>query len=247
MNNNYLASAVSLAISSDMSEKIDFPMFDIIISAAIDAKEFESTLNLDMREEMRTIDDTAVGMSWFVASMATPPWDAVLKQTGNELLNLFMLLDLSNFLIHSNSFNSVPAIATKACGNEGHINFVNNNCLFVYEKFIRGKYGPHSIFPYSVYSIFDLGESLPEDEKFTTIFASGVDLIGEDNLIQSMIDSLTPGGTLVITQSNHGKMLYNSKYFTDQYYSIHKVLLNNDGITLHSSSGTGITTFKKSS
>ena len=247
MNNNYLASAVSLELSTDMSEKIGFPMFDIIISAARDAMEFESTLNLDLREEMRTIDDTAVGMSWFVASMATPPWDAILKQTGNELLNLFMLLDTSNFLVHSNAFNSVPAIAAKVCNNETHINFVNNYCLFVYEKFIRGKYGPYSTFPYSVYSVSDLGESLPEDEKFTTIYTSGVDLIGEDNLIKSMIDSLAPGGTLVIAQSSHGKMLYNSKYFTDQYYPIHKVLLSNDGITVHSSTGTGITTFKKSS
>lgn len=247
MNNNYMANAVSLALTSNISEKIGFSMFDTVISAANDAKEFESTLNLDLRGELRTFDDTAVGMSWFVASMADAPWNVTLEQTGNEVLNLLMLLDKRNFLVHSNSFNSVYAVATKAWGNQGNISFVNNYCLFVYEKFIRGNYGPHSTFPYSVYSVLDLGESLPEEEKFTTILTSGVDLVGEEHLIQSMIDSLAPGGTLVIAQSNHGKMLYSSTYFTDSYYLINKALLDNDGITVHSNTGVGITTFKKSS
>jgi len=247
MSNNYIASAVSLAMSSDISEKIGFSMFDAVINTSTDAKEFESTLNLDLREKLRTFDDMAVAISSVISSMPDGPWEAPVKQTGNEVLNLLMLLDKRNFLIHSNSYNSVYAIAVKALGDEGNISFVNNYCLFLYEKFIRGNYGPHSTFPYSVFSIFDLGKSLPEDEKFTTILISAVEVIGEENLIQSMIDSLAPGGTMVIAQSNHGRALYSNTYFTDPYYSINKILLSNDGITVHNSAGGGITTFRKSS
>lgn len=247
MDNNYINSAVSLAMTSDISEKIGFPMFDAVISVATDAKEFESTLNLDLRQELRTFDDAGVAQSAIATSLPGGPFETTLKQTANEVLNLLMLLDKRNFLIQSNCFNSIYAIATKVWGNEGNISFVNNYCLFLYEKFMRGNYGPHSTFPYSVYSVSDLGKSIPDDEKFTTILLSGMEVIGEENLIQSMIDSLAPNGTMVIVNSNHMRMLYSSTYFADSYYSINKVLLSNDGITVHNSAGGGVTTFRKSS
>jgi hypothetical protein len=183
MNNNFLINAVSLALTSNFSEKIGFSMFDTAISVATDAKEFESTLNLDRRGQLVTFDDMGLAMSSILASITEAPGNVAVEQNGNEILNLLMLLDKRNFLIHSNSFNWMYAIATRAMGDEGNISFVNNYCLFLYEKFVRGKYGPHSTFPYSVYSTFDLGNSLPENEKFTTIHLHQVELLLLDKAI----------------------------------------------------------------
>ena len=245
MDNNYITCEASLAMSSDISTKIGFSLFDAYIDVGRQANEFDSTLNLDLREEMRSFDDVGVALNAITPTMSVAPWNAVINHFMTEVFNLLMLLDRRNFLVHSISNGALYDIAMRALGKEGKLNFINNYHLCIYEKFIRGNYGPHSTVPYSVYSVFDLGASLPEEEKFTLIMVNGIDVIGEHGLIQSLVDSLAPGGTLVLTHNNHSRFLYSSTYFTDTYYSMHQVLLGSDGITLHSNSGCGITTFKK--
>jgi len=247
MDNNYITVVASLALSSDpFFDVCGMTPFETIHSISRDVVESRSNYSLDMRINARTADDVGIFFHELLATVNGPPFDAFCNHGCNEVIQLMTWVDKTNYLIHGASFADFADIVSRRIGRGGNLNYLNSGTLYLYEKFVRGKFGHESIVPYSVLLPSDLGDSLPDADKFTFIALAAVRMIGEEALLQSMIDSLTPGGVLALIQSNHERGVYMAAYFTDGMYAMHQILLANDGITIHSSSGSGITIFTKS-
>jgi len=246
MDNNYLISVASLSMSSDpFFDALGMTPYDAVRSISRDVVESRSHYSLDMRIKVRTADDIGIVAHDIVAASNGVPLDAITNNAVNDRIRLMMLVDKTNYLIHGNGALDLADIVTRGMGHTGNLNFLNSQTLYIYEKFVRGKFGAESTIPYSVFLPSDLGSSLPDADKFTFIIIETPSICGEERLLQSMIDSLTSGGVLALVSCNHARDIYTTTYFGDGLYAMHQILLANDGVTIHTSSGGGLTTFTK--
>jgi hypothetical protein len=69
--------------------------------------------------------------------------------------------------------------------------------------------------------------------------------VGNDKLVKDLVESLNPGGVLLIGMSNHNTKLYREDFHIHPYSSMHEILKNSDGHTYHLANGYGQTVFIK--
>ena len=122
--------------------------------------------------------------------------------------------------------------------------FVNNHSLFFLEH-IAGELelpgpGINELNEYSVVEPSEISEN-----TFDMAICWGWSLVGNDKLVKDLVDSLNPGGVLLIGMSNHNTKLYREDFHIHPYSSMHEILKNSDGNTYHLANGYGQTVFIK--
>ena len=122
------------------------------------------------------------------------------------------------------------------------INFLNNHYFFWFEEHLKNTNDKYS-FGYSAY----LEDELIADRepKFDMVLASAHNFHQNSDLLEAVIDSLNPGGILVIQSSNHSSEIYSSTYKFHEYYPMHDTLIKASGKSFHIANFHGFTIFVK--
>lgn len=123
-----------------------------------------------------------------------------------------------------------------------NISFMNDAGLFMFEKHLKNS-SPEKSFGYSVYDKSELISGV--DDKFEMITVQGWDIAYDSELLDALVDSLTPGGMLVVCASNDTSFIYSSSYKWHQYYGLHKALNEFAGTSYHFPHFYGTTVFVK--
>ena len=123
-----------------------------------------------------------------------------------------------------------------------NINFVNDVGLFMYEKNLKNVH-EHTSFGYSVYDKSELISGI--DEKFEMIAVQSWDVAFDMEYLDSLVNALVPGGTLVISATNDASNMYSSSYNWHPYYEFHETLKGLSGTSYHFPHFYGVTVFVK--
>lgn len=122
------------------------------------------------------------------------------------------------------------------------INFLNNHYFFWFEEHLKNTNDKYS-FGYSAY----LEDELITDRtpKFDMVLATAHNFHQNDIFLESIVDSLNPGGILVIEAANHSGEIYAPTYKFHEYYPMHEILMNASGKSFHIANFYGFTVFVK--
>jgi hypothetical protein len=125
---------------------------------------------------------------------------------------------------------------------DASINFVNDAGLFMFEKNLKNVHAQTSF----GYSVYDRSELISEvDKKFEMIAVQSWDIAFDFELLGSLVDTLSPGGVLVISSTNDASAIYSSSYRWHPYYDVHEALKNFSGTSYHLPQFYGTTVFVK--
>ena len=127
---------------------------------------------------------------------------------------------------------------------ETELCFVNNHTLFIMESVTNSLEHPgvriDDNSEYDVIDASDLGV-----DKFDMAVCWAWSIVGSEDALSGLINSLNPGGVLLIGMSNHNTKLYREDFHIHPYSQMHEILKNSDGHTYHLANGYGQTVFVK--
>lgn len=213
-----------------------------IIDEAKLIENFRKTLNSDRRLVAIGADDERQNLHEVLSEPGSMLHD-VLMYGFQRAAMLVVLSGKAKNVLMTNPTTHGPICSTyKDSFGIEKFAMLNNADLMIYEKAIRGK-TEGSISEYDVYDVEDLGEGL--EEKFDMIPISGVEAASNLELLDKLVDSLAPGGKLMINGTGKGKNYFNDSFFSNQFYHMHKFLHQKNGSTLHVMDVSGITVFIK--
>ena len=240
MDNFAIRSALVTQQSSKamMSTNLDFSV--IMSEAGEAASAWLTSINIDKR-------NVAVGglnTYWIyeLIKKMEPEWAAIIESeyiAQEQVLmtrkpNSVLFVDADNMLwaVYKNRFPD-----TELC-------FVNNHTLFFMENVANNlDYQGAKLSEISGYDVVDSGDI--GNHKFDMAICWAWSIVGSDKMINDLVDSLNPGGVLLIGMSNHNTKLYREDFHIHPYSSIHTILQNSDGNTYHLANGYGQTVFVK--
>ena len=122
------------------------------------------------------------------------------------------------------------------------INFVNNHYFFWFEEHLKNTNDKYS-FGYSAYLEDELIDE--REPKFDMVLASAHNFHQNNIFLEAIVDSLNPGGVLIIEASNHSSEIYSPTYKFHEYYPMHEILMNASGKSFHIANFYGFTVFVK--
>jgi len=121
------------------------------------------------------------------------------------------------------------------------LNFLNNASLYLFEENRKNR-TPGTTVGYKVYDKSEILED--RTPKFDMILSVASTWASDPDFCDAMIDSVKPGGTVVILSVNDSSAIYSPEYRWHQYYDMHD-RLRAHGKTYHLPSFYGTTVLLK--
>lgn len=119
------------------------------------------------------------------------------------------------------------------------INFVNNECLLMFERFVRDQPSYPFSFNYNTLDMQDV-DSPPEGLGFDFICITMVDLVNDYSTIENCVNLLNSGGVMYVAYANESGRLYSEDYYVEPVTEVYERLLAMDNIsTYHMSNSIG--------
>ncbi|NDB03248.1 MAG: hypothetical protein EBY38_06240 [Flavobacteriaceae bacterium] len=237
MSNSVLQTAIiSKLISKPLASTSEKKLSDIEGDIAKRVVNYRLSLNLDRRNV--AIAGTQSIWIWDQYMNMEPEWQAVVESSYIEHEHVLMLKKPQSILAFDSYASGLAEY--KSMYPDTEITFMNNDVLAEFEQHVRD-YEPGYDYDYSVIDFSDLGT-----EKFDLIQGFGWNFMHSPETVLGCVESLNPGGALLISLSNNSAKLYTrANYHAHPYVDIHRLLEKCDGFLYHVASGYGTTTFIK--
>lgn len=248
ISGNSMVNGVAAVISTDLTKKYTgISIFDLIVDVSGRISNHRVTLNIDKRliacppydPELINYEVLATGSPEFL-NAAQSSLNAYFIETQNA--------DRSNILISSNAsyWHEIQFLGLANLKNTNiQWNLINDQSLYVYENFVRDEYEITRNHPYRVLSYDEIGQDMTNDEKFSLINISIMEVFHNRKLLEKLIGSLRPGGYLCLRNAGDARNLYSSSITHHPFWVMHKKLLAQNGYVYHSPLGIGSTMFVK--
>jgi hypothetical protein len=180
---------------------------------------------------------------WETQAFLTPDWTILTKECAlHASVMLVSAIKPEKMLITSPESAGLIFAHLEDTGRNPDITFVNTLNLFFYEKFIREVHSAYN-FTYSVVDISDLNQ---EGQVYDFIFSYSWDVANNLEYLQSLIDALQPGGTMVIMLTNNNGRIYSENFESHALYEMHEILKSQpSSTTTHNPAFYGTTVFTK--
>jgi hypothetical protein len=237
INDRFLMmSLITNELSLGIDKELEYDYWEVLNDTALKVSNFYDEINLDRR----TI---AVGAEprihiWDIMSGGQNGWnDHIYIATGLYSLMLIQLLEPKKALIfHADTAYNVSAVLSHI---ECDITFANNIELLFFEKFIKNSKSYPFKFDYKVVNMQEilLGK---HDVKYDFISLQFNEFTLDDEMIDTVIDALNPGGVLWTTMANESGRLYSDDFYVEPIVDIYeKILSRTDITTYHIPSSVG--------
>lgn len=119
------------------------------------------------------------------------------------------------------------------------LTFVNNECLFFFESFVRDLPSYPFSFDYTTIDQEDLTDQ-SIDLQFDFINLPIVEAISDNSLIEKYMSRLSSGGIMYMPYANESGRLYSEDFYVEPLTAVYETLLErNDIITFHIPSNIG--------
>lgn len=237
LNNKFMmVAAITNELSKPSGGKLNYSYDEVVFDVSNSVSSYINNANLDRRV-------IAVGAEprihiWDLLSSNIDGWkDHTYIASGIYAQMLAKIKEPSSSLIFEPDRHFELVAVLNELGSS--ISFINNECLFMFESFVRDAASYPFSFDYTTIDMDDL-ESPPEGLGFDFISVSMLDLINDFDIIDQCAQILNPGGIIYITYANESGRLYSQDYYVEPLVNVYEKIFNLEGITTyHMSNSVG--------
>lgn len=224
-NKNIYTSSIAKEASKCSSSELAYDYTEVLDDASAAIKNHYSSSNLDKRF-ISVATDTYVH-AWDIASATVAGWrDYTYISMGMFAEMIVDIVRPKKALISSpdRHYNLVALLNSRNC----ELTFLNNECLFNFENFIRDL----KSYPFEInYSTIDYDQISELDSgTYNFIEVLSTDLIINNSLSNEYIDLLESNGVIYLPNVNENERFYSQFYYTEPIVPVLDAFLENDNV-----------------
>lgn len=233
-NRFLVTSAVTKEVSSYASRELEYDYWEVMQDACKAITGYYNEINLDRRV-------LAVGSEvrihvWDIMSGNIDGWkEHIFVASGmyGQMIADMTLPSRALIIEPDRQYDLVALLASRGC----ELFFLNNECLFLFENFIRDL--PSYPFSFS-YKTIDRHEIPDPSLSFDFVNAPLSDLILEDTLLDDLINSMNSGAVMYTPYANESGRMYSEDYHIEPATNVYEEILSrNDINSYHMPGGIG--------
>lgn len=224
-NKNIYTSSIAKEASKCSSSELAYDYTEVLDDASAAIKNHYSSSNLDKRF-ISVATDTYVH-AWDIASATVAGWrDYTYISMGMFAEMIVDIVRPKKALISSpdRHYNLVALLNSRNC----ELTFLNNECLFNFENFIRDL----ESYPFEInYSTIDYDQISELDYgTYNFIEVLSTDLIINNSLSSQYVDLLESNGAIYLPNVNENERFYSQFYYTEPIVPVLDSFLENDNV-----------------
>lgn len=224
-NKIILANSVTKEASRPSSSELNYSYEEVLDDAYAAIKSHYDSSNLDKRFISVGTDNYI--HTWDIISTTVAGWrDYTYISTGMYAEMLVDICKPEKALISSpdRHFNLVALLNSRGC----ELTFLNNECLFNFENFIRDL----ASYPFEInYSVIDYDDiDSHTTEKYDFIECLSTDLILDNSLVNKHVSLLNDNGIIYLPNIDENERFYTQFYYTEPIVSVIDMFLENENV-----------------
>lgn len=233
-NRFLLISTVTKELTMNASSSLDYDYWEVMSDASKAISNYYDSINLD-RRVMAVGSEVRIHV-WDIMSGNLDGWkEHIFVSSGVYAQMIFDMTPPTKALIFEpdRQYDMVAYLASIGC----ELTFVNNECLFLFENFVRDL--PSYPFSFS-YNTIDRNDIPDASMEFNFVNVPINELVIDELMMDDIISSMSTGGVLYVPHANQSGRMYSEDYYIEPVTRVYEdILLRNDITSYHIPSAIG--------